>query len=47
MLEYVIVASVITAATAFAVWRVWLTLRVSKGKADAHNCGKCPANQRA
>lgn len=47
MLEYAIVALVVSAASAFAAWRVWRTLRVSQGKAEGHNCAKCPAALKA
>lgn len=43
MLEYAIVATVLVVAAAFAGWRVWHTLRVSQGKAEGHDCAKCPA----
>lgn len=43
MLEYAIVATVLVVAAVFAAWRVWRTLRVSQGKAQGHDCAKCPA----
>lgn len=42
-IEVAITAAIITAAIGFISWRVWQTLRVSKGKQACGGCGTCPA----
>ena len=40
MIEYIAIGVIVAAAAAFAGWRAYQTMRVSKGKCTT-GCGKC------
>lgn len=42
MLEYAMVAAVIALAAIYCGRKVWLTLRVARGKQACGGCSKCP-----